>query len=273
MKKKLLITAAIILGLGLLIIGAVWYMNTHFLSVSVGRVLISDSAVMLVRDDAPTVMTDRTGNRKLFDSITDGDKVLVLHGMEMLSYPGQTDVYAMLKLKDGNIADISDTVLDSLAAMGWKTAAELVMPEMMSEDFSFALHWGCYGISSYDSKTGKLVKTADSTHPADYITTYTLQDDAAQHIYESLYALDINDYPEIYDPQEGKLATSPPLSLILTVRIGDREKTIRADNIAYAYEADNKKGQRFLTVCREIVDLLTDSEEWKALPDYEFYYD
>ena len=157
--------------------------------------------------------------------------------------------------------------------MGWKTAAKLGMPETMPADFSFALHWDCYGISSYDSKTGKLVKTSSTTHPADYITTYTLQDDAAQHIYESLYALDINDYPEDYDPQEGMMASSPPLSLILTVRIGDREKTIRAENIAYVYKADNKKGQRFLTVCREIVDLLTDSEEWKVLPDYEFFYD
>ncbi len=31
-------------------------------------------------------------------------------------------------------------------------------------DFSFSLTWGCYGISSYDSRTGKLVKTTDATH-------------------------------------------------------------------------------------------------------------
>ena len=36
---------------------------------------------------------------------------------------------------------------------------------------------------------------------------------------------------------------------------------------------ENKKGQKFLSVCKAIEEILTGSEEWKALPEYEFLYD
>ena len=39
-------------------------------------------------------------------------------------------------------------------------------------EFSFSLTWGTFGISSYDSATGKLVKTKDAPTPEAYITTY-----------------------------------------------------------------------------------------------------
>lgn len=47
-------------------------------------------------------------------------------------------------------------------------------PTVVPEDFSFALTWNCYGVSSYDSQTGKLVKTTDATNPDDYVTYYQL---------------------------------------------------------------------------------------------------
>ena len=31
--------------------------------------------------------------------------------------------------------------------------------------------------------------------------------------------------------------------------------------------------QAFLDACRRIQEIVTSSEEWKALPDYEFYYE
>ena len=33
------------------------------------------------------------------------------------------------------------------------------------------------------------------------------------------------------------------------------------------------KGQAFLSACEEIKDILTETDEWQALPDYEYYYD
>ena len=62
-------------------------------------------------------------------------------------------------------------------------------------------------------------------------------------------------------------------ALILTVRTGDYEKTIRADDVSLAYEAIFPKGKRFVNTLDSICHILISTEEWKALPDYEFYYD
>lgn len=140
-------------------------------------------------------------------------------------------------------------------------------------DFSFALTWGCYGISSYDSTTGKLVKTTHATVPEDYITYYTLTEAEMRSIYQVIMALNADSYPDQYDPQQGRLASDPPMTLILTVRIDEAEKTIKAENIAITDESEDARGQAFLTACKTIRDVLIASEEWKALPDYEFYYD
>lgn len=141
------------------------------------------------------------------------------------------------------------------------------------DGFSFSLTWGCYGISSYDSASGKLVKTTDASVPEDYVTYCNLDTGDMKRIRELLLWLDVSDYPDNYDPQNNGLASEPSMTLVLTVKTADTERTVKAENIALSYEADNPKGQRFLNVCKEIIDIITDTEEWKALPDYEFFYD
>lgn len=278
MKKKIFIPLCIVLALVLLIGGGIVYMNAHSLGLSTGRVLItSHGSYMLIRDNSPISMGNPRNNSGLFDGLENGDEILVLHDGINESYPGKTGAYAIFKLNDGDIADIPAEVLTSLTELGWwdgvnPTGLEKI-PDTMPEDFSFALTWNCYGISSYDSKTGKLVKTTDATHPEDYVTTCHLPEETFKQIYEILRDLDIGEYPYLYNPYGNGAASEPPMSLILTVRIGETERTIRAEDISLSYEAGNKKGQRFLDVCREISDTLTATDEWKALPDYEFYYD
>ena len=209
--------------------------------------------------------------------LENGDEVLVLHDGINESYPGQTGAYAIFKLKDGDIDDISAEVLTSLTELGWWDGTDPTgletLPETIPEDFSFALTWNCYGISSYDSKTGKLVKTTDATHPEDYVTTCHLPEETTKQIYDMLRDFDIGEYPYLYNPYGNGAASEPPMSLILTVRVGEAERTIRAEDISLSYQTSSKKGQRFLDVCREISDILAATDEWKALPDYEFYYD
>ena len=137
-------------------------------------------------------------------------------------------------------------------------------------DFSFALTWNCYGVSSYDSATGKLVKTTDATHPEDYVTCHALTDGEREYVYNLNCDLDVNSYPDEYDPGNG--GSEPPMTLILTVRAGGVEKTIRAEHISLLFESENEKGQRFLSTCKDICNMLMATEEWKALPDYEFLY-
>lgn len=141
------------------------------------------------------------------------------------------------------------------------------------DNLSFSLTWNTYGISSYDSATGKLVKTTDATNPEDYVTTLQLDGTQLFEIWELLWELDIETYPDEYDPQGGELSSDPSMTLILTLRDGDKVKTVRAEDIALSYESDDPKGQKFLDTCKGIRDILTATEEWKALPEYEFFYD
>ena len=140
------------------------------------------------------------------------------------------------------------------------------------DNLSFSLTWNTYGISSYDSATGKLVKTTDATNPEDYVTMLELDGTQLFEIWELLWELDIETYPDEYNPHGG-LASSPSMTLILTLREGDKVKTVRAEDIALSYESDDPKGQKFLDTCKAIRDILTATEEWKALPEYEFFYD
>lgn len=93
-------------------------------------------------------------------------------------------------------------------------------------------------------------------------------------IYEYIRDLDPESYPDEYNPYGKGVTTIPSETLILTVRTGDSVKTIEAKDIAGSMSKSRKpKGQKFLDTCQAIIDMLTVSEEWKALPDYEFYYD
>ena len=67
------------------------------------------------------------------------------------------------------------------------------------EDYSFSLTWGVNGISSYDSSTGKLVKTSDATNPEEYETTYILTEAEQEEIREFLSDLDLNAYLLLYN--------------------------------------------------------------------------
>ena len=138
------------------------------------------------------------------------------------------------------------------------------------EDFSFALTWNCLGVSSYDSATGKLVKTTDATHPEDYVTEYRLTEQERRQIWQLLRKLDVDSYPDEY---ETGLRSKPPCVLILTVRTAAGEKTITARDTAFASTAESAEGRAFLQTCRTIERLLTGTEAWKALPEYEFFYE
>ena len=139
-------------------------------------------------------------------------------------------------------------------------------------EFSFFLTWGFYGESSYDSRTGRLVKTVNATKPEDYVTTYHLSEEQKEKVYALIQGLDLASYPDFYDPHEGKISSDPSMTLVLSVTVGGMQKTVQAKEIALGYKANNEKGQRFLTVCREISSLLTETEAWKSLPEYEFFY-
>ncbi|MBE6584432.1 MAG: hypothetical protein E7649_05590 [Ruminococcaceae bacterium] len=139
------------------------------------------------------------------------------------------------------------------------------------EDFCFAVTWGVFGISSYDSKTGKLVKTTDATHPEDYATTYFLSDDELNAVWTVIEQLDVENLGE-FDYDDFGLS-EPHLSLSLTVKTGSIDKTITVPEASLMYEGMTPEAQKFMNAIKTIRDILVNTDEWKALPDYENFYE
>ena len=154
--------------------------------------------------------------------------------------------------------------------------AEGIIPS----DFSFRFIWGCYGISSYDSESGKLVKTTDATRPEDYVTTHTLTWEERAEAWSLLSALELEHYPADYDPYnapdaEQRMASEPSRDLVLTLRADGSEITVSCREICLGgvVRGYDEKARAFLAACDRLERLLTGTPEWKALPDYEFYYE
>lgn len=148
------------------------------------------------------------------------------------------------------------------------------LPEEMPSHFQFSLVWGTYGISSYDSQTGELVKTTDATHPEDYKTMLSLSTEQRKQIYRLIYELDVGRYPEKYNPFPD-YGSDPSYTIILSVYDGVGVKTIECREIAIpgGVITMDAKAKAFIETYRAIRDILTESEEWQALPEYENFYD
>ncbi len=78
-------------------------------------------------------------------------------------------------------------------------------------------------------------------------------------------------YPDEYNPLKG--GTAPTRNIIITVSYNGKTKTITCMNVSLGNTPDGSKGKKFMAVHDKIVDIITSSAEWQALPDYEFYYD
>ncbi|MBE6626345.1 MAG: hypothetical protein E7628_04095 [Ruminococcaceae bacterium] len=144
-------------------------------------------------------------------------------------------------------------------------------------DFRFIFTWNTYGISSYDSGTGELVKTTDATNPDDYVTELFFTEEQIQSVWEAVSKLDLDSYPdapENYNPYPN-VQSEPSQTIILTLIFNGSIKTIQAKNIAFAFRDNgmNDAGKAFIAVHDLIRGIIYASDEWKALPEYEFFYE
>ncbi len=153
-----------------------------------------------------------------------------------------------------------------------KDEAEVNSSNAAYPDYSFSLTWNTYGISSYDSLTGTLIKTKEATNPQAYTTTLTLSDEQYHKIWQLIEKLDIESYPDEYNPHQNGVSI-PYMTLILSVKSDGIDKTVTVAQTVLSYETSNAKGQKFLDTCKGIRDILTATDEWDALPEYEFFYD
>ncbi|MBQ3356428.1 MAG: hypothetical protein IJG45_04855 [Oscillospiraceae bacterium] len=140
------------------------------------------------------------------------------------------------------------------------------------EDFSFSLIYGVAGDLTYDSKTGVLVKQRVATHVEDYTTTYFFTDEQKMRIYDLLVEMEPASYPDEYNPIADGIASDPSYEIVLTVAYDGTTKTITCHDIAIGADPKDEQGERFLAVLDAIMEIIYASEEWQALPEYEFLY-
>jgi hypothetical protein len=143
-------------------------------------------------------------------------------------------------------------------------------------DFSFFIVWNTYGISSYDSKTGDLIKDNNASDVSKYMTTYKLTDAELERVYRALAIID--DLPDEYDPYndpsaENKISSKPSQTIMVTVTKNGKTKTVTCENVCLSGEGYDDNAKTFLLAVDVIKSILTNTKAWQKLPDYEFYYD
>lgn len=117
MKKKIGI-GMVIAVLLLLVAVVVWFFSRN-LTFSTARCIVTRQKCMMVLDNSPIGMSNRSRDEKLFERLSTGDKILVVHDGIAESYPGQTGAYFLWKLEDGSAADVPVQVIETLEEMGY----------------------------------------------------------------------------------------------------------------------------------------------------------
>ena len=114
MKKLCMILAAVLLmGLcGCVVAGQGNWMEGVCLVTNNGRVL-------LIVEDEPIALSDRSKEGGLLEGVQTGDRVRVLHDGLAESFPAQAGIYKLVKTGEGSIDDISPKTLDMLRQLGW----------------------------------------------------------------------------------------------------------------------------------------------------------
>ncbi len=139
------------------------------------------------------------------------------------------------------------------------------------EEFKFSLQWGVRLDASYNSDTKQLVKFTHvrERQPEDYITTYTYPN--LQKVYDSVKEMKPYSYADDYDPFKSKNHVMSTPSMHYKLTIGD--KTIEIKNYPVGNKQDlTNKGKQLIYLIFSITDTIENSDEWKNLPDFEYYY-
>lgn len=82
------------------------------------------SYLVIIDKQEPIAMSPDSGDNSIYDDLSAGDHIMVTHGMILETYPGQTTVYSIEKLSDGNLSDIPADTLANLEELGWIAATD-----------------------------------------------------------------------------------------------------------------------------------------------------
>ena len=168
--------------------------------------------------------------------------------------------------------------LQTMKTVSLESISDFIISDFsIPDDFSFSITWNTYGISSYDSKTGTLIKTKDATDVSKYTTTYKMNDIELMTVYNLL--MQLKDYPDNYDPyndpdSETRLFSTPNRTVIIKFTANGAEKTITCEKISYGVTGGyDDAANKFLQIEQRIEDILTDTKQWQTLAEYEHFYE
>lgn len=118
MKKKILLIS--LLSVVPVLILGILFMAKNSMGFSTGVCITADNGgYLMVIDHSPVSIHRVSGKDRSFPDLDTGDKIFVIHDGIAESYPGQTGVYFILKLSDGDINDVPPEIITSLRELGW----------------------------------------------------------------------------------------------------------------------------------------------------------
>ena len=142
------------------------------------------------------------------------------------------------------------------------------------EDFSFSLEWGIQFDSSYNSATKELIKFKNvrERKVEEYTTSYQYPD--LEGIYNKIKDMNLYSYPDKFDPftSPNHIMSTPSTNYKLVIE----DKSIEVNDFPIGINIEeaglSKKGKKFIEIVTSITNTVTASDEWKTLPEPEYYY-
>ena len=116
-SKIILLTALSLLFALILMLGI---LTVEGYGISIGRLLVTErGSNLLIVENTPIQMSDRSQKQSLFDSCQTGDLLLVVHGGVEETYPAKSGAIFAVRLQRGSVTDIPEDVLNQLFELGW----------------------------------------------------------------------------------------------------------------------------------------------------------
>ena len=105
-----------------------------------------------------------------------------------------------------------------------------------------------------------------------------MSDTEKEDLFRLITDMDFGSYPDEYNPYEGKYS-SPSVTIIIRVKYKEFDKTISCEDMVeplglwfdeyFSPDQLPEKAKKFLRLYNVLYDMLVNSEEWKALPEFE----
>lgn len=160
MKKKIFIPIIAVSALLLTIFTILTILSSRDISFSKGIYYKTDTSHFIIRGSTPIVLSNKTNNEKIFEKLSDGDEILILHDGIRESYPCATSAYLCIKTADGKPEDVPRDIIEALDSIN-NTFIDT------NEDLtqvSYSVGDGRYGICPIDPPPEEKIKLIDSTN-------------------------------------------------------------------------------------------------------------